>query len=89
MDLETQEAILKNYQEQKYNRDDRRAPKKGKSKKKTPKKKSNVELDLTGQNLFPEVIGPKRAASAGHAQPTVADQDHGSIFKNGMEVFVI
>jgi hypothetical protein len=66
MDPETQDAILENFQEQ-HDRD--RVPKKEKSKKNVPKNKSDNESDVNKKNQTPEMIGLKKVASAGHAQP--------------------
>ena len=50
MDPETQEAILKNYEAQKYDHDHNLAPKKEKSRKKTPKRKSDNESNSNEEN---------------------------------------
>jgi hypothetical protein len=64
-DLQTQEAMLKNFEAQKLDHE----PKKGKSRKtpKNPKTRPDDESESDGNDGLPKLSGPKKVVSAGHA----------------------
>ena len=68
LDPETQEVLLRNYKARKVDQTRDCDTKKGKSEK-VPKKRPDDNSEPDDKQKTPEMSGPGRAASAGHAQP--------------------